>query len=413
MLIYETLTTIIFIIILPAWLILGLFMPKLTNGFVKKLGIFKKPELNSKIIMFYGVSVGEIIALENLIKTARKTFPHCSIVITTGTKTGQEIAVKKLSEYCDFITYFPFDFGICIRNFFRKIKPSVIFVAETELWPNFANITREKNIPLYIINGRISDRTYNSYKKLSFLFGPVLRMYKGIYTQSQQDNTKLISIGARPETTTVMGNLKFDIVPKENDIDMSIGKNRLILAGSTHAGEDEIVLDIFSKLKGEFSDIKLMIAPRHPERHNAVYELIKKTGFKCGKRSQGDNFAENEIIMLDTMGELGKIYSLCEFAFIGGSFNKTGGHNPLEATIFNKPVLSGPSIHNFKDIYAILTYTDAAKIAKTPDELESQMRKLLTDKTYYQKVTSDCRLAFEQNRGALDFVINVMHKNLD
>ena len=399
--IYGFLSTILFILILPFWLVAGIFKPKLLNGFKTKCGYFEAPELKDSIV-FYGISVGEIIALENLIKKTKQTFDN-KIVVCTGTKTGQEIAQKKLGDIVDFITYFPYDFPFCIGHFLNKVNPKTVIVAETELWPNFARLVNNRGINLMIINGRISDRTYNSYKKLSFFFKYVLQNYTCILTQSEQDNNKLISIGANPETTSVMGNLKFDIERKNCDFDL--GQGRIIIAGSTHSDEDEIIIPVFEKIKKEFNDIKLLVAPRHPERHEAVKKILEKTGLNCGLRSKGDKFDDKEIIMLDTMGELGTAYSLCYFAFIGGSFNKTGGHNPLEATVFEKPVISGKSIHNFKDIYALLTQSNAAKIVENASELERYMRKLLSDSDFYNQCCDDCKNVFSANQGALDRVI--------
>ena len=412
--IYGILSTIAFMIILPFWLIAGIFKPKLIAGLKQKCGFFDSPPAfqpsNPPTLLFYGVSVGEVIAMENLIKKTRVTFPNTNIILLTGTQTGQEIAHKKLSETADFISYFPLDFPFCINNMLKKLKPDSVFVAETELWPNFANILHKRKIPLFIINGRISDRTYKSYKKLSFFFAPILKKYTNIFTQSQQDNDKLISIGANPKTTTVMGNLKFDI-KKPDTSSLGFEKNpqyKILIAASTHSGEDEIVLETFSMLKNQFNNLKLILAPRHPERNESVFNLIKKSGFNSSKRSKNADFEQNDIILLDTMGELAKFYSICDMAFIGGSFNKTGGHNPLEATIFKKPIVSGPSVHNFKDIYSILTSSNAGKIVKTPQELQNHLYKLLSDKHYYQKASKDCETVFEQNQGALEFVIKVL-----
>lgn len=400
--IYGFLSTILFILILPFWLVAGIFKRKLIAGFKDKCGYFDAPDLQDSIV-FYGVSVGEVIALENLIKKTKETFKN-PIVVCTGTQTGQEIAKKKLGEVADFITYFPFDFPFCIGHFLNKVNPKVVIVAETELWPNFARLVRNRDINLMIINGRISDRTYKSYKKLSFFFKPILRKYNQILTQSARDNEKLVSIGANPETTRVMGNLKFDIAKKDCDFDL--GSGRIIIAGSTHAGEDELFLPVFKHIKQDFSDVKLLVAPRHPERHSAVKKLLENLGLNWGLRSNGDRFDDKDVIMLDTMGELGKAYSLCDFAFIGGSFNKTGGHNPLEATVFEKPTISGTCVNNFKDIYALLTQSGASKIVNDAEELENYMRKLLSDNEFYQKCCADCKTAFEENQGALDFVID-------
>ena len=406
---YSIISTILFILILPFWYVLSRFCPKLGYGFKQKLGVGLGKTFDKKSIVFYGVSVGEVLALQKLIRKTKEEFPNYNLVVTTGTKTGQETAKQKIGDIADFITYFPFDFSFCINRFIDKVNPAVVIVAETELWPNFAYVMKKRNIPLYIVNGRMSDRTYGSYKKLAFFFAPVLKKYTKILTQSDSDNNKLISIGANPNTTKVMGNLKFDIDVNIEGFNPIIKRDddKIIIAGSTHSGEDEIILSAFQKVKNEHT--KLLIAPRHPERNDAVYELCQKTGLKVGRRSLDDNFTNKDIILLDTMGELGKMYSICEFAFIGGSFNKTGGHNPLEANIFNKPVISGPSTHNFKDIYAIITRTDAGVVVNNEEELINQMRKLLSDSGYYQKACDDFKLVFEQNRGALNFVIDELH----
>ncbi len=405
MLIYEIVVTVLFFIALPIIYAVRAVKGKYMYGWREKFGIFDIPKMNEKRIMFHGVSVGEIIALENLIKKTKETFPDYEIIVTTGTKTGQDIAQKKYKDIASFITYFPYDIPAFVRSFLKKTKPTMIFIAETELWPTFSHYCKKWNIPLFIINGRISDSTYNSYKIFKFFFANMLKNYKGIYTQSQIDNDKMINIGANSKTTKVMRNLKFDV--KRADANIEIGQNagRIIIAGSTHAGEDEIILEAFAQIKKEFNDAKLLLAPRHPQRVPQVIEQVEKIGLKFGQRSKNDTFENNEIIILDTLGELGKMYSICYFAFIGGSFNKTGGHNPLEAVVYNKPAITGPSIHNFRDIYGLLSQTHAGKIVQNQIELTNYMQKLLGDKAFYDKACEDCKTVFAQQQGALDFVI--------
>lgn len=412
MFIYGILSTIIFLTLLPFYYIVRVIQKKYLYGWREKLGFLKSPNLGEKVIMLHGVSVGEIIALENLTRKIKETFPDYKIVITTGTKTGQDIAQKKYAEIADFITYFPFDIPFAVNSFLNKVRPSVVLIAETELWPNFAYYCKKKNIPLFVINGRISDSTFNAYKRLKFFFKHILSNYTGLFTQSIEDRDKLIAIGANPQTTEFMGNLKFDIKKLDVSIDIGKGENKLIIAGSTHKGEDEIVLEAFKNVKQKVSNAKLLLASRHLERIPDIVELVKSTGLSYGFRSKGDTFAEKDIILLDTMGELGKMYAICDFAFIGGSFNKTGGHNPLEAAVYNKPVITGPCIHNFKDIYGILTHTNAGKLVKTPQELESHMLKLLTDKEFYKSAQNDCFKVFESQKGALDFVIGKLRQIL-
>lgn len=406
MLIYEIAVTILFFVALPFIYAVRAVKGKYMYGWREKFGLLNVPKMGEKRIMFHGVSVGEVIALENVVKKAKEAFPDYEIIVTTGTKTGQDIAQKKYKDIASFVTYFPYDIPCFVRSFLNKVKPSMVFIAETELWPAFSHFCKKKNIPLFIINGRISDATFNSYKRFAFFFKQMLKNYTGVYTQSQIDNDKMISIGSNPETTKVMKNLKFDVKRAECDIQIGQEFGRVIIAGSTHAGEDEIVLKMFSEVKKEFSDAKLLLAPRHPQRVPQVEELVKLTELNYGLRSKNDTFENNEIVILDTLGELGKMYSICDIAFIGGSFNKTGGHNPLEATVYDKPTITGPSIHNFRDIYWLLSQSSAGKIVQNGEELTAYIKKLMGDKEFYNQACADCKTVFTEQQGALDFVIN-------
>ena len=370
----------------------------------ERYGFYRHP-LKPGGIMLPSVSVGETLAAIPLVRALRHRYPDLPITVTTMTPTGSERVQSAFGKDVQHV-YLPYDLPDALNRFLNKVDPKLVLIMETELWPNIGYCSQKYNIPLIILNGRMSDRTYGSYKKLSLFFKPVLKKYTKILTQSESDNNKLISIGANPDTTKIMGNLKFDIdVNLENF--SPINKNpgdRIIIAGSTHTGEDEIILTVFNKIRNE--NIKLLVAPRHPERNDSVYDLFRQTGLKVGRRSSGDDFTNHDIIILDTLGELGKMYSICDFAFIGGSFNKIGGHNPLESVIFNKPVISGPNIQNFKDIYAIITRTDAGVIVKDEAELIEQMQKLIENQEYYKKACDDCKFVFDQNRGATQYVIN-------
>lgn len=402
---YGLISTLVFIVLLPFYFILRVLNRKFLYGWREKLGFFKAPDLGEKVIMYHGVSVGEAIALENLIKETKKMFPEYKIVVTTGTKTGQEIALKKYSQIADFITYFPFDINFCVNSFLNKIKPNVVLIAETELWPVFSSSCKKRDIKLYCINGRMSDSTYSIYKVFRFFFKYVLSKYTKIMTQSDIDMNKLLSIGAPQDRTSVMKNLKFDIKPSDQTVDLKQNNNRVIIAGSTHKGEDEIILNIFKKKKEIYNDIKLLLVPRHLQRLPKIKEILDSLELKYGYRSKDDTFEDYDIILLDTMGELGKMYSICSFAFIGGSFNKTGGHNPLEATVYGKPTITGPSIHNFRDIYWLLSRSYAGKIVKTPKELDNYIDKLLSDEEFYKQACKDCETIFNDQQGAMQIVI--------
>ena len=374
-------------------------------GIIEESGFSK----DDKVVMFHGVSVGEINALENLVKEVRSKFPDLKIVVTTGTHTGQDLAKKKLGDVADLITYFPADFPIAINKFLDKIKPHKVFIAETEIWPNFAMKCKRKEIEMYIINGRISDRTFKSYKTFKFIFKYFLSFYTGIYTQSNEDNNKFLSLGSNPETTKRMNNLKFDIKKPAVDFEFDKCGKRVLLAGSTHKGEDEIVLYTYRRLKENHPNLKLIIAPRHLTRTEEVRALTESFGFEYDFRSNGKcNLNDIDVLLLDTLGELGKMYAFADIAYIGGSFNNTGGHNPLEATIFEKPVISGPSIHNFKDIYSIIKNAGAGFVVENKEELYKISDKLLSNEEFYSKAIKSSEKVFKEQQGALEFVMNLL-----
>ena len=305
----------------------------------EKMAEINYPDLGSKVIMLHGVSVGEVQSLENLIKKIKKIFPTYKIIVTTGTLTGQELAKKKYSEIVDFIGYFPLDIYSVVEKFLNALKPSIILIAETELWGNFFYCTHKKNIPLYIINARISDKSYPQYLKIKGFIKTILNFTNGIFCQSEIDKQRFLTLGANSNSTLVMKNLKFEIEKKSCDIDLKTKNYKTIIAASTHKGEEEIVLEEYSKLKNQFKDLKLIIAPRHLTRLDDVKSALDKYDFKYGYRTKNDDFNNNDIIVLDTLGELSKIYDIVDIAFIGGSFNKkfkqAGGHNPLEAVIYS------------------------------------------------------------------------------
>jgi 3-deoxy-D-manno-octulosonic-acid transferase len=412
MFLYGFISTILFVVCMPFYYVIRVLNKKYLYGWKEKLGFLKSPNLGDKVIMFHGVSVGEVIALENLIKKTKEEFPNYKIVVTTGTKTGQDIAQKKYAEVADFVTYFPFDIPFCVNMFLNKVKPTVALIAETELWPVFAHYCKVKNIKLYTINGRMSDSTFKLYKTLAFFFKPVLAKYTKILTQSEIDKDKLIAVGSPKDRTFVMKNLKFDVKRKDEPIEVGQAGYRVIIAGSTHKGEDEIILEAFKNNLQKFNDIKLLLVPRHLTRLEQITPIVESLGLSYGYRSKNDTFKDFDVIILDTMGELGKMYSICHFAFIGGSFNKTGGHNPLEATVYSKPTITGPSIHNFRDIYWLLSRSKAGKIVKTQKELEEYVTLLLSDNDFYAQACKDCETVFKEQQGALDVVIKELKEIL-
>ncbi len=410
--IYSFLSVILSVIIFPLFFITRKIQKKDVTSWKIKLGGYKLPsdyDKNKKTVVVHGVSVGEVISLEKMIRRIKNTYSNVNLVVTTGTKTGQETAHKKTDDIADFITYFPFDTTFAVKKFLDTIRPDVILIAETEIWPNFAYNCNKRNIPLFIINGRISDESYKSYKFLKPFFKNVLPLYTGIFTQSTIDKERLKVLGANPDTLEVMKNLKFDVEKINVDIDIKKENSKVLIAGSTHKGEDEIVLDTYKKLKTKHPNLKLLLAPRHLTRCDDVIELVKNYNFTFNLYSKDAGFYDKEVLILDVMGELAKLYSVSDVAFIGGSFNQTGGHNPLEAIIFNKPVISGPSIKNFRDIYSILSIAKAAFVVNDKEEFYNIADKLLSNKEFYEETVKNTQDVFNNQQGALDFIIEKLN----
>lgn len=411
---YSFLTCILGLIILPFIFLLRLIQKKDVTSWKIKMGNFDLPknfDKSKKTIMIHGVSVGEVVSLEKLIRKIKEEFPNHNLVLTTGTKTGQETAIKKMGDVADFITYFPLDIKFFVEKFLDKINPDVILIAETEIWPIFIYTAKKRNIKTYIINGRMSDESFKMYKILKPFFKNVLPMYSGIFVQSEIDKARLNEAGANINQLDVMKNLKFDVNKFDVDIDLNINNSKVLIAGSTHKGEDEIVLRVYKKLKELIPNLKLLLAPRHITRTPDVQNLIKTFNFSYNLYSKNKQFSDNsDILLLDVMGELAKLYAKIDVAFIGGSFNNTGGHNPLEAIIFDKPTISGPSIKNFRDIYAILKMNNAAFVVNNEEEFFEIAKKLLLDENYYQEIKNNANKAFKNQQGALNFVIDKLKK---
>ena len=411
---YSFLTCILGLIILPFIFLLRLIQKKDVTSWKIKMGNFDLPknfDKSKKTIMIHGVSVGEVVSLEKLIRKVKEEFPNHNLVLTTGTKTGQETAIKKMGDVADFITYFPLDIKFFVEKFLDKINPDVILIAETEIWPIFIYTAKKRNIKTYIINGRMSDESFKMYKILKPFFKNVLPLYSGIFVQSEIDKARLNEAGANINQLDVMKNLKFDVNKFDVDIDLNTNNSKVLIAGSTHKGEDEIVLRVYKKLKELIPNLKLLLAPRHITRTPDVQNLIKSFNFSYNLYSKNKQFSDNsDILLLDVMGELAKLYAKIDVAFIGGSFNNTGGHNPLEAIIFDKPTISGPSIKNFRDIYAILKMNNAAFVVNNEEEFFEIAKKLLLDENYYQEIKNNANKAFKNQQGALNFVIDKLKK---
>lgn len=410
--IYNLVLISLVIALLPLILIAFIIQPKFRAGFWEKIGFYSFNKKNVKTTVFHAVSVGETNAIKDLVKEYKKKNPNDVIVVTTTTRTGQEVAKKAFTDIADKVTYYPYDFFFSVLSFLNTFNPEKIIIAETEIWPCFITLAKLKGVKVYCVNGRISPHSFDGYKKIRMFLSPILNRYEKIFMQSNDDAKRMIEIGAKEDKVEVMGNLKFDITANLTEEEKERYRNelktynyRLFIGASTHKGEDEIVLNSFKALKNEFNDAKLLLVPRHPQRYEEVGKLLDESGFAWGKRTNKDNFEAKDIILLDTMGELAKIFSICHIAFIGGSFSTTGGHNPLEANIWNKPVISGACTFNFKDVYRTVTEKKCAVIVNNENEFKEQLLSFYKDNNKYNEFCANAKTVFEENKGAINYVL--------
>jgi 3-deoxy-D-manno-octulosonic-acid transferase len=317
------------------------------------------------------------MAAHPLIRELKKSYPDRKLLLSTVTVTGNYTAMQRVPE-ADAVFYFPFDYPWVVRRVIRRINPAIVLIAETELWPNFFRELKVQGIPSALINGRISPRSYGNYMKLRPFFARVFENVSLFCTQSSEDADRIRDIGATPDKIIVTGNLKFDQkIPVVHRPPITIAPGRkVITAGSTHRGEEAILLETFIRLRKEIPDLVLIIAPRHPERFDEVCGLITNAGFECQRRTRLKGPVK-DIVLLDTIGELRACYGLCDIAFVGGSLVKVGGHNLLEPAAMKKPVIFSRYMFNFKEISEALIRAGGGVMVNDKEALYVQISNLL------------------------------------
>ena len=396
-------------------------------GLSQKLG-FLPPHLllklsGSRPVWIHAVSVGEVTATIPLIQEIKKRYPSQKIILSTVTVTGNYTATIRAREV-DAVIYFPFDYPFIVKRVIRQIKPKLFIILETELWPNILRELKRNNIPSVVVSGRISNRSYHKYRWGRFFFSKVLDNIHVFCMQTEVDTKRIINIGADKDRVTTVGNLKFDqCVPtitteeKENLYNMlSLKEGQTIfIAGSTHKGEENIVLEVFKNLKKTYEDLILILAPRHPERFDEVADLlshqklrsIKKTKIKMGQKSN-----HHDIILLDTIGELSKLYSIGTIIFVGGSLVSTGGHNVLEPVAYKKAVIFGPHMDNFSEISRCLRESGGGLQVNNQEEFLSQTEMLLQNDVDRDKLGEKAFEVIAHNQGAINKSMEVIERFL-
>lgn len=411
--IYGFLYLIALIVLLPYFIYREIKSPRYFKNLWQRLG-FLPVSLNPQrepSLWVHSVSVGETISVKPIILQLRKMYPDLKIFLSTTTITGHSVAYK--SRYpIDGLFYFPLDFSFVCRRFLRLLNPRLLVLMEGELWPNLLRQSKKRNIRVILINGRISLHSYKRYRAIKALFKKVLKKIDIFYMQSKEDAQRIINIGAEKEKVFVSGNLKFDMAgfsvseskSKELKKIFSINqKDKVIIAGSTHQGEEEIILQAFKQIREEYPAIKLILAPRHPERCSQIETLIRQNRLTYIRRSQLPSSAakkEYSLYLLDTIGELATLYSLGDIVFVGGSLVPNGGHNILEPAFSGKPVIFGKYMENFQFIASQFLELKAGFQVSDGQELTKCIRLLLKNRKLYEKMGQTARRLIENNRGA-------------
>ncbi|MGA2046605.1 MAG: tetraacyldisaccharide 4'-kinase [Terracidiphilus sp.] len=396
----------------PWWLWQIATTQKYREGLMRRLGRVTTLEgQNSRpLIWIHAVSVGEVLAVSRLVKELEAALPDHFVAISTTTRTGQNLARERFGAHRVF--YCPLDLPWAVSAYLNALKPRLLVLAETEFWPNLLSGCYRREIPVAVVNARVSDRSWPRYRRLRWLWRPFLERISLVLAQSETDANRLWAIGCHPETVEVAGNLKFDVRAAEPAEATRVLKalklaNRLVVGGSTLEGEEAALLEAWPQLLHTDPRLVLVLAPRHPERFEAVAGLLNQSGYSWKRRSEWREqragsirlLQPGEIVLLDSIGELASVYSLASAAFVGGSLFPTGGHNPLEPAQFGVPIVMGAHFANFRDITEDLISQQAIRIAEKED-LARVLIELLQDKATAETMGERAKRVFEQQSGA-------------
>jgi 3-deoxy-D-manno-octulosonic-acid transferase len=394
---------------LPWWLWKMATTRKYRGGLRERLGrVPARLGLAQPVVWVHAVSVGEVLAVSRLVTELAATLPAHQVMISTTTRTGQELARSRFGQ--DRVFYCPLDLPWAVNAYLDTIQPKMLVLAETEFWPNLLTGCRRRGIPVAVVNARISDRSFPRYWRTAFFWKGLLAGVDLALTQSAVDAERLKAIGCRDEAVRVAGNLKFDVrAAGESEAVRALKRMgeglRLIVAGSTLEGEEAALLELWPELTARDPRLAMVLAPRHPERFEAVAGLLGRSGLKWQRRSEwpeggpAEALKPGEIVLLDTIGELASVYAVAAVAFVGGSVVPAGGHNPLEPAQFGVPIVMGPHTHNFRAITEDLRTHEAVKIASR-EELRSAFFFLLENTDETRAMGERARRVFEGQAGA-------------
>jgi 3-deoxy-D-manno-octulosonic-acid transferase len=401
-LLYELLLWLVTIVALPYFLLVGLMRGKYLGSMRERLGIYRSPAA-AHDLWLHAVSVGEVAAAKLVLDRVRELRPDLSVVVSTTTATGQASARRTFPDLR--VTYVPFDFSFSVRRFLRHHQPRIFASMETEIWPNTVRLTSDRGIPLLLLNARLSDSSYPRYRRVRLFLGSILRRYTAILAREERDRQRFVDIGAPANVVEVSGNVKFDFRPDEQPLAIEpllrqwIGSRKLMIAGSTMEGEDELLIPALPRLLE--AGMVVAIAPRKPERFAVVAGLLAKAGIRFARRTSIESLnSSDSVLLVDSIGELARMYRFAAAAFIGGSLVPSGGHNPIEAAAVGTPVAFGPHMSNFRDVAATFLADDAARQVNGVEDLIRFALQMAADERDRAQLSGRARETVERNRGA-------------
>lgn len=402
--VYEVLLYLVFLLAIPYFLVTGFLRGKYLSNFPERIGFYRTPPA-AHDLWIHAVSVGETLASRPVVDELLRRRPGLSIVFTTTTITGQVQARRLFPEAT--IAYFPFDFSASVRRFLNHHRPRVFAAMETEIWPNVTRLSRARGIRLLLANGRLSDRSYPRYRAFRPIVRRILSQYDRVLARDESDRQRFLAIGAPADAVEVTGNVKFDFTPDEKPLAIAakleslIAGRPVLVLGSTREGEEEAILPELQKFLDEEKAFAIL-APRKPEQFEIIAAFLSTTSIPFVRRSELDvaPALQPALLLLDSVGELSRVYRYATVAFLGGSLVPTGGHNPIEPAAAGVPVCFGPQMTNFREIAATFLDNDAAVEVASAAELFGFARRMIHDQAARRGYAERALRTVEQNRGA-------------
>jgi len=386
--------------------------PRYREGWRERFGLLPKTANPLRLagVWVQAVSVGEVMLARVVIAALRERRPDLRCNLTTTTATGRDLARRHLQGRIDSLCYFPLDLSHTVRRTCDRLQPALFVALETEIWPNLLRLLGRRAVPAVIVNGRISPAAFRRYRRARFFFRRVLRNLDLALMQTEGDAERLIALGMDPGRVKVTGNLKFDVLtPEAGDpqLEQALGiqaDELVFIAGSTMPAEEEMVLTAFEAAVAQRPGALLILAPRHPERWEEVAGLLTRRGVPFVRRSAltGEPFAARRVLLLDTLGELSRLYARGRVIFVGGSLVPRGGHNVLEPAAHGRPVIFGPHMDNFREVAARLLAGGGAVQVEDGTALAAAFRRMATDDSFFRRSGDAARQVVEANRGALE-----------